>query len=581
VTTNEVSPSRRQWLNRWAPGLATLLSYRRAWFAHDVLAGLALSAILLPVGMGYAEAAGVPAIHGLYATIVPLLVYAIFGPSRIMVLGPDSTMAAVIAALILPLSGGSATHAIALAGMLALLSGAFALLIGFARLGLVADLLSKPIRIGFLNAIAITVIIGQLPKVLGFSTVTDSLPATTWHIVQGIADGQANVVACMLGVGCLALVLVLKHYRPRWPGILLAVALATFASSLLNLGASANIALLGTLPQGLPSFDIPHVTFNEILQLIPGAAIIALLSFADTSVLSRALAQRSGIDVNQNQEMIAIGAANIATGLFQGFSVSSSTSRTPVAEAAGAITQVAGLVGASAIAMLLLLAPNLMENLPSATLGAIVIAACLSFADFKSMAQLYRLRKAEFSLSVASFLGVAFVGVIEGIFIAIVLSLMVLVWNTWHPYSAILVRVDGSKGYHDNRRHPEGRSIPGLVLFRWDAPLFFANAELFKQQVLQAVNSSTEPVLRVVVAADAITDVDITAAEVLVTLHSELNAQGIALRFAGLKGPAKDHLQRYGTLDVIGSAIFSPTVGSAANQYRADHAVEWKDWDEV
>jgi len=575
------TPDSQRRLQRWAPGLATLVAYRPEWLLKDFVAGLVLTAILVPVGMGYAEASGVPAISGLYATIIPLVAYAIFGPSRIMVLGPDSTLAAVIAALILPLATGSAAHAVALAGMLALLSGACSLLIGFARLGLIADLLSKPIRIGFLNAIALTVLIGQLPKIFGFSIKADDLPEKTLKLIQGIVDGRTNTVALIIGAASLALILGVMRYRPKWPGILIAVVLATGVSALLDLGATAHIAVLGKLPQGLPDFQVPNVTMQEILQLLPGAVIISLLSFADTSVLSRALAQRGGYPVSQNQEMIALGAANIAAGFFQGFSISSSASRTPVAEAAGARTQMTGLVGALAIALLLMFGPALLQSLPSAVLGAVVIAACLSFADIPGMWEMYRLRRVEFGLSVISFVGVAFVGVIEGIFITIALALLVLVWNAWHPHSAILARVDGAKGYHDISRHPEGRRVPGLVLFRWDAQLFFANAELFREQVLHAVMVSPPPVRCVVVAADAITDVDITAADVLVKLHGELQELGISLWFAGMKGPVKDRLRHYGTLDTIGHEIFSPTVGSAVNLYRTTNEVDWKDWDEV
>jgi MFS superfamily sulfate permease-like transporter len=331
---------------------------------------------------------------------------------------------------------------------------------------------------------------------------------------------------------------------------------------------------------GLPHFQIPWVGWQDVLHLLPGAIMISLLSFADTSVLSRALAQRMGYAVNQNQEMLALGIANMATGLFQGFSVSSSASRTPVAESAGAKTQVTGVVGAVAIALLLLVAPGLLKDLPSAALGAVVIAACLSFADFPAMAGLYRMRKVEFVLSVVSFLGVALVGVIEGIFITITLTMLVLVWNVWHPYFAVLARVDGVKGFHDMVRHPEGRPVPGLLLFRWDAQLFFANAEIFHAAVHQAVASAATPTRRVVVAAEAISDVDITAAEMLVELHRELKHQGIELWFAGLKGPVKDRLQQYGTLQAIGTHIFSPTLGQAVNVYRSTHAVNWKDWDE-
>lgn len=558
-----------------------MLRYKPAWFLNDLMAGLVLTAILVPVGMGYSQASGLPAIYGLYATILPLVAYALFGPSRTMVLGPDSTLAAVIAALILPLAAGNAERAVALAGALALLSGAFSLAIGLARLGLIADLLSKPIRIGFLNAIALTVLVGQLPKVFGFSNPADGLVEKALSLVQGIANGRTNPVALLMGVGCLLLILLAKRYRPRWPGILVAVVLATLVSAGFDLGTVAQVSVVGALPQGLPNFQIPQLSLQDLLHLVPGAAIISLLTFADTSVLSRALAQRQGHAANPNQEMIALGAANLAAGLFQGFPVSSSASRTPVAESAGAKTQVTGLVGALAIALLLLFAPKLLQHLPSAALAAVVIAACWSFADFPAMAAMYRLRKVEFALSTVSFLGVAFVGVIEGIFIAIALAILVLVWNVWHPYFAVLARVDGSKGYHDLARHPEGRQVPGLVLFRWDAQLFFANAEIFRAQVHRAVALAPTPCHWVVVAADAITDVDITAAEVLMALHGELRQQGVALLFAGMKGPVKDRLKHYGTLDVIGQDIFSPTVGSAVNLYRASHVVDWKDWDET
>ena len=562
-----------------------LQRYQPAWFVHDLAAGLVLTAILVPVGMGYAEASGLAAIHGLYATIIPLLIYALFGPSRILVLGPDSTLAAVIAALILPLAAGRPERAVALAGMLALLSGACSMLIGFLRLGLLADLLSKPIRIGFLNAIALTVLIGQLPKIFGLSEANASsghgLVDKCIALLAAIMNGQTNSVALLIGTCSLTLILLLKRYRQKWPGILLAAALATLASAGLKLAQTADIAVLGALPQGLPSLHFPQVSWQDIVQLLPGAAMISLLSFADSSVLSRSLAQRGGYHVDQNQEMIALGTANIAAGLFQGFSISSSASRTPVAEAAGAKTQVTGLVGAAAIAFLLVFAPMLLSDLPSAALGAVVIAACLSFADLPGMWALWRLRPVEFALSVCSFVGVAFVGVIEGIFITISLALLMLVWNAWHPYFAVLSRVDGRKGYHDASRHPEGRRIPGLVLFRWDAQLFFANAEIFREQIHRAIDLAPTPTRRVVVAAEAISDVDITASDTLCMLHSELQQRGIELWFAGLKGPVKDRLNHLGTLDLIGQGVFSPTVGHAVTLYRQAYDVDWKDWDET
>jgi len=568
-------------LQRWAPGLHTLLHYQRAWLLHDVVAGLVLTAVLIPVGMGYAEASGVPAIHGLYATIIPLMAYAIFGPSRIMVLGPDSTLAAVIAVLILPLAQGSAERAVALAGALALLSGVCSLVISFARLGIMADLFSKPIRIGFLNAIALTVIIGQLPKVFGFSVKGDDLVDKASLLVQGVATGRVNTVALAIGVLSLAVILLVKRWRPVWPGVLVAVVVATVLSTWFDWAQTAHISVLGPMPQGIPLPQLPWVSWSDLKSLLPGAVIIALLTFADTSVLSRSLAARGNYRVSQDQEMLALGMANIAAGLFQGFSVSASSSRTPVAESAGSRTQVTGLVGALAIILLLVLAPRLLTHLPTALLGAVVIAACLSFANVRGMLELYRQRRPEFALSLISFLGVAFVGVIEGIVIAIILACLVLVWNAWHPHFAVLVRVDELKGFHDVQRHPDGRFVPGLVLFRWDAQLFFANAEIFRQQVISAVDQANTPTRWVIVAADAITDIDITAADSMLALKNELAQRGVELHFAGLKGQVKDRLASYGLLEVMGSDRFAPTVGRAVNVYRSHFKLDWKDWDEV
>jgi len=427
----------------------------------------------------------------------------------------------------------------------------------------------------------LTVLVGQIPKILGIPAATGGLPDQLAQLLQSLANGQVNGVALLIGCASLALIMLLARLRPRWPGLLLVVLLATGVSAWLNLADTAHLAVLGRLPQGLPQWHLPLVSWHDVMQLLPGAAIISLLSFTDTSVLSRALAQRGGYRVSQSQEMVALGLANIATGLFQGFSVSSSASRTPVAEAAGAKTQMTGVVGALAIAVLLVSGTGWLQSLPSAVLGAVVIVACLSFADVAGMREMYRQRKVEFALSLTSFVGVALIGVIEGIVITLALAMLVLLWNAWHPYFAVLARVDGAKGYHDITRHPEGRRVPGLVLFRWDAQLFFANGEIFKEQVQSAIATAPTPTRRLVVVADAITDIDLTAADMLVSLYLDLKQQGIEFWFAGLKGQVKDRLKNYGTLDVIGHDIFAPTVGNAVNRYRTSHAVDWKDWDEV
>src|SRR5215216_4818399 len=565
---------------RWLPGLQVLRAYQRSWLPRDVVAGIVLTALLVPAGMGYAEASGLPAIYGLYATMVPLVIYAIIGPSRILVLGPDSSLAPLIAAAILPLAAGSEAEAVALAGMLAVFSGLLCVLAGLARFGFIADLLSKPVRYGYMNGIALTVLLSQLPKLFGFSVDAEGVIPEARAFVGGVADGETNRAALVIGVACLIVILACKRWRPKVPGVLVAVVGATVAVGVFGLAERHGLSVVGSLPKGLPSFQLPSVPAQDLGALVAGAIGIALVSFADTSVLSRTFAIRGGYRVDPNQELVALGAANVAAGLFQGFSVSSSSSRTPVAEAAGAKTQLTGLVGALAIALLLLFFPNLVRNLPDAALAAVVISAAIGLIEAKGVRKLYRVHRTEFALSIVCFLGVAVLGVIEGIFIAIALALLDFIRRAWRPYDAVLGRVDGLKGYHDVTRYPDAKRVPGLVLFRWDAPLFFANAEEFADRVRRAIASSPTPVRWVVVAAEPVTDLDTTAADLLWELEEELAAQGVDLRFAEVKDPVKDRLKRYGLFERFGDDHFYPTVGEAVNAYVEMTGVEWTDWED-
>jgi high affinity sulfate transporter 1 len=565
---------------RWLPGLQTLRTYQRSWLPRDVVAGIVLTALLVPAGMGYAEASGLPAIYGLYATIIPLVVYALVGPSRILVLGPDSSLAPLIAAAILPLAAGSEAEAVALAGILAISSGLLCVLTGLARFGFIADLLSKPVRYGYMNGIALTVLLSQVPKLLGFSIDAEGVIPAAQALVRGVVDGETNMAALVIGVACLVVIFGFKRWRPRIPGVLVAVVGATVAVGAFDLAQRYDLSVVGPLPKGLPSFEIPSVSADHLGALVAGAIGIALVSFADTSVLSRTFAIRGGYRVDPNQELVALGAANVAAGLFQGFSVSASSSRTPVAEAAGAKTQVTGLVGALAIALLLLLFPNLLQNLPDSALAAVVISAAIGLIEVAGVRKLYRVRKTEFALSIACFLGVAVLGVIEGIFIAVALALLDFIRRAWRPYDAVLGRVDDLKGYHDVSRHPDAKRVPGLVLFRWDAPLFFANAEEFADRVRQAIASSPTRVRWVIVAAEPVTDLDTTAADVLWELEAELAAEGVDLRFAEMKDPVKDRLKRYGLFDRFGDDHFYPTVGEAVHAYVDATGVEWTDWED-
>ena len=565
---------------RLLPVVQVIRTYRRAWLDSDIVAGLVLTAVLVPVGMGYAEAAGLPAIAGLYATILPLLVYALFGPSQILVLGPDSSLAPIIAATVAPLALGDPARAGDLAAGLALISGTFCIAFGVLRLGILTELLSKPIRIGSLNGIALTIFVGQLPKLFGFSVDAAGVPAAARAFTEGVTGGLTNPTALGLGLGSIAVVVVCRRWQPRIPGILIAAVGATALTAALGLAASAGVPVVGPLPPGLPGFHLPQVSLAEIQAMLAGGLAIAVISMADTSVLSRTFAGRSGRRIDQNQELLALGAASIGAGLFRGFAVSASASRTPVAVHAGARTQLAGVIGAAAIAALLVVAPSLTTSLPEAALAAIVMTACLALVDVRGIVALWRLRPSEFVLSVACLVGVALAGVVTGIFLAVALALGQFFWRAWRPYSAVLGRVDGVKGYHDITRYPEARQVDGLILFRWDAPLFFANAEMFRGQVEAAIAAAATPTRWVVVVAEPVTDIDMTAADMLAELIASLEANRTSLRFAELKDPVMDRLKRYGLFERLGADAFFPTVGTAVEGYVAATGIPWVDWEQ-
>jgi high affinity sulfate transporter 1 len=545
--------------DRWFPGLRTLRGYQMIWLRHDLVAGLVLTTMLIPVGIAYAVASGVPGIYGLYATIVPLLAYALFGPSRILVLGPDSSLAAVILAVVLPLSGGDPHRAIALAGMMAIVSGVVCILAGIARLGFITELLSKPIRYGYMNGIALVVLISQLPKFFGFSIETDGPLRNVWEIATAVMAGITNWAAFTVGASTLSVILLLKGNK-RVPGILVAVAGATLA-------ARAGVSVLGSLPQGLPAFAIPWITRADIVPVLIGGCAVALVSFADTSVLSRVYAARTRTYVDPNQEMVGLGFANLTAGLFQGFPISSSSSRTPVAEAAGAKTQLTGVVGAIAVALLLMVAPNLLQNLPTSALAAVVIASAIGLIEVTDLRRIYRIQRWEFWLSIVCTIGVVVLGAIEGIGLAIVIAVIEFLWDGWRPYSAVLGSPEKIRGYHDIKRYPDARLIPGLVLFRWDAPLFFANAELFNDRVLDAVATSPSPVRWLVVASEPVTSVDVTSADMLAELDETLRGAGIKLCVAEMKDPVKDKLKRFGLFAKLGETAFFPTIDDAVESY--------------
>jgi high affinity sulfate transporter 1 len=557
-------------LFRVLPGLQAAASYRRAWLAKDVVAGVVLTTLLVPQGMAYAELAGLPPITGLYTSILCLLGYAVFGPSRILVLGPDSSLGPMIAATILPLvaANGDAERAVALASLLAIMVAAILILGSVAKLGFIADLISKPTMIGYMNGLALTILVGQLPKLFGFKTDAEGLIHEAAAVISGLADGKAVAAAATVGIAGIALILVLQRWLPKLPAVLIMVLLAIAATSVFHL-ADHGVSLVGVLPKGFPPLTIPHVRLSDLGPLFAGAVGIALVSLADTISTSSAFAARTGQEIHGNQEMLGIGVANLAAGLFQGFPVSTSGSRTAVAERSGAKTQLTGVVGAALIILMIVLVPGLFRNLPQPALAAVVITASLSLADIPGTARLWRQRKAEFLLSVAAFLGVALLGVLPGIAIAVGLSILNVFRRAWWPYDTELGRVEGLAGYHDVHTHPEAQHLPGLVIYRFDAPLFFANAHTFRDQI-RRLAAADPPPRWIVIAAEPVTDVDTTAADVLIELDEALNDRGISMVFAELKDPVREKIERYGLTRTIDPRHFFPTVGAAVAAFGAE-----------
>ncbi len=536
-----------------------LRTYRAPWLRADLIAGVVLAAILVPQGMAYAELAGLPPVTGLYTTVACLIAYAFFGPSRVLVLGPDSSVSPLIFAAILPLLAvPDPPTAIALAGMMALVVGAVEIGLGIGKLGFVADLLSKEVQVGYMNGLAITIIVGQLPKLFGFSTDADGFIAECKAFVDGI--GERNATALAVGVGTLLVLLILPKITRRVPAVLVAVVAATLVTGLFDL-ASHGVSTVGALPQGLPVPAVPSVRVSDIGPLLIAALGIVLVSLTDTIATSTSFAARRGDEIDPNQEMVGIGAANIFAGFFQGFAISASGSRTAVAEQSGSKSQVTGLAGAAIVVVLLLFLPGVLQDLPQPTLAAVVIAAALSLANVAVLRTYLRMRRSALAISVVATLAVILLGVLQGILIAVALSILLFFRRNWWPHGEILGRVPAIGGWHNIGRYPDAERIDDVVILRWEAPLFFANAGIFRELIREIVHRDRPR--WIVLQCEAVTDIDVTAADMLELLDVELNNQGINLAFVELRGRLQDLLHRYGLFATLDRTHVFPSIETA------------------
>lgn len=546
------------------PGVAWMRGYERADLRHDLIAGVTLAAVILPIAMAYGQLAGLPPIAGVYASIAPLLAYALFGSSRLLVFGPDTSTAALVGAAALPLAAGSPAHAAALAAGLALLVGALSLVASVARLGFVADFLSKPILIGYINGLALSVIVGQLGKVSGAPITRGDVFGQIVQFFTGLPRASGFTLA--IGVGTLALIVVLRRVAPRIPGPLIAVVGATLAVSLFQLE-SRGVAVIGAIPAGLPAPRIPAVTPGELLSMFPDALGITLLSFSDTILNARVFAARNGYAVDANRELSGLAAGNIAAGLSQGFAISASGTRTAVNEAAGARTQLAGVAAAVALGAILLFLTGPMSHFPTAALGGALIAVILPLLDFRALRQLYDLRRSEFVIAMVTLVGVLLVGLLPGLGIAVALSFLLTLARAVRPHDAVLGKVEGLDGYHDIGDFPESEQAPGLLVYRFDAPLFFANASYFKSRVIELASSQDPPARWFILDAEAITDVDTTALEALEEARRYLVERGVTVAIARAKSRLRAQLEQAGLVAEIGAGRLYPSIRTAVAAY--------------
>lgn len=524
-------------LARLLPGLAALRTYRLSSLPHDLAAGLTLGAVMVPVGLAYGELAGLP-MAGLYGSMLPLLAYALFGSSRQLVVGPDSAMATLVAVALVPLSRGDPARMAMLAADLGIMVGVLCLLGGALRLGFIANFLSKPVIVGFMHGLALVIVGAQLPKVLGIKAEG----ATTLDQFVSIAErlGDTNLVSLAIGAGTFALILLSRRIAPRVPGAVVALALSALPVGLLGAD-KLGVALVGSIPSGLPSLTLPVPSLVEFDDLLPIAFVAALLSFSDTMITARAFAARNRYNIDANQELIALGVANLASGVTRGLPISASDSRTAVAEAAGSRSQLTSIVAAAVIVVVMLWLADFLYYLPIAALGGVLMAAAWGLCEFHEFARLWRFRGVELAGALITMVGVVVFDMMEGILLGVVFSIVLLLRAFAFPPDAVLGRTpDGD--WHDPAYRPEAKPVPGLLVYRFSAPLIFANCKLFRERI--EARLVQHPAKAVVIDCGAIHDVDLMACDMLVELESELSGRGIKLVFGDLRDRVRHDILR-------------------------------------
>jgi len=552
-------------LDRLAPSLARLRRYQRSWLRGDVLAGVTVAAYLVPQVMAYAEVAGLPAVVGLWAIVGPLLVYAVVGSSRQLSVGPESTTALMTAVAVGSIAGDDPKQHAALAAALAIIVGAFCIVGWIGRLGFLADLLSKPVLVGYMAGIAVIMVITQLDKLVGISSSdADTVLGEAWDVLTRLDEVHGPTLA--LGLTVLVVLLVGSRRFPRAPVPLIGMLLAAAAVAVFDLQ-DHGIQVVGEVPSGLPSPAIPDVSGGDVVSMLLPAVGVAVVGYSDNVLTGRAFAVRNGYRVDPNQELFALGAANVASGLTQGFPVSSSGSRTVIGDALGSRSQLYSLVALVFVVATLLFLGPLLSSFPDAALGAIVVYAATRLVDVGEFRRMARFRYSEFALAAATTAGVLVLDVLYGVLFAIALSLLDLLRRVARPHDGILGYAPGVAGMHDMDDYPDAKPVPGLVVYRYDSPLFFANVEDFKRRALESVDAGPEPVEWFLLNAEANVQVDITAVDALVELLEELDRRGVVFAMARVKQELRDDLEAAGFVERVGEDRVFFTLPTAVQAY--------------
>ncbi|MBG6569543.1 SulP family inorganic anion transporter [Pseudomonas aeruginosa] len=551
-------------LARWVPGLDSLLHYRRAWFRPDVQAGLSVAAIQIPTAIAYAQIAGFPPQVGLYACILPMLIYALIGSSRQLMVGPDAATAAMVAAAITPLAAGDPQRLVDLSMIVAIMVGLFSIVAGLARAGFIASFLSRPILVGYLNGIGLSLLVGQLGKLFGYEAATSGFVAGILALLEHLL--HIHWPTLILGSLSLLLMVLLPRRFPQLPGALCGVLLASLAAALLGLD-RYGVELLGEVPAGLPQLSWPQTSLEELKSLLRDATGITVVSFCSAMLTARSFAARHGYSINPNHEFVALGLANIGAGVSQGFAISGADSRTAVNDMVGGKTQLVGVVAALVIAATLLLLNKPLGWVPMPALGAVLLLAGWGLIDVQALKGFWKLSRFEFSLCLLTTVGVLSVGVLPGIFVAVSIAVLRLLYYTYRPSDAVLGWMHGIDGQVELAKYPQATTLPGLVIYRFDAPLLFFNADYFKQRVLAVVDGSERP-NAVLLNAEAMTNLDISGLATLHEVQQILKAQGVHLSLARVTGQTLDLLQRSSMLGEIKPPLVFSSVRSGVSAYR-------------